>query len=418
MKTVLIALLAAAATPALAQHQGHDMPVGMKMDAPKAKPPARPKAVAKPAARRAPAARPKSAARRKAGKSGAAASHAVRRPQRPAAPQRGHDMHAMPMPADPHAGHAMPMPADPHAGHEMAAPADPHAGHDMPTPANPHAGHDMGAMQPGTARPGAHAGHDMSAMAEASAPPVAPPPPAALSGPAHAADTVYGAEAMARARAGMRAMHGDVRSWRVLVDQAEARIQDGRNGWYLNGEAWYGGDIDRVGLKVEGEGAFGRRAEQAEVQALWSHAVNPWFNLQAGLRYDLRPDPERGWVTAGVQGLAPYWIEVDAALFLSNRGELTARAEGEYDLRLTQKWILQPRVEVDLSAQDIPALHIGAGLSSAEAGLRLRYQVVPEFAPYLGLAYQRAFGDTAGFRRSAGERTRGWSLALGIRAWF
>jgi copper resistance protein B len=258
----------------------------------------------------------------------------------------------------------------------------------------------------------------MSAMAEASAPPVAPPPPAALSGPAHAADAVYGAEAMARARAGMRAMHGDVRTWRVLVDQAEARIRNGRDGWYVNGEAWVGGDIDRLRLRLEGEGAFGRRAERAEVQALWSHAVNPWFNLQTGLRYDVRPDPKRAWLTAGVQGLAPYWLEIDAALFLSTRGELTARAEGDYDLRLTRKWILQPRVEVDLSAQDVPALRLGAGLSSAEAGLRLRYQVVPEFAPYVGVSYQRAFGDSAGFRRAAGERTRGWSLALGVRTWF
>ena len=253
--------------------------------------------------------------------------------------------------------------------------------------------------------------------AETPAPPVAPPPPAAFSGPEHAADLVYGAS-MAEARAGMREEHGSLETYKLLIDQLEVAIRNGRDSLRWDGQAWYGGDVDKLWLKTEGEGSFGEAVEEAEVQALWSHAIDPWFDLQAGVRYDFRPDPERAHLVLGVQGLAPYWFEIDAAAFLSHKGDLTARFEGEYDLRLTQKLILQPRLEFDLAAQDVPELGIGSGLSTAEAGLRLRYEIVPEFAPYVGIEYERAFGDTAKFRRAEGERRGGWNLLLGLRAWF
>jgi copper resistance protein B len=119
-----------------------------------------------------------------------------------------------------------------------------------------------------------------------------------------------------------------------------------------------------------------------------------------------------------VQGLAPYWFEVDAAAFLSTKGDLTARVEAEYDQRITQRLILQPRVEFDLAAQDVPELGIGSGLSTAELGARLRYEFKPQFAPYVGVEYERAFGDTADFRRAEGEDVGGWSFLIGLRAWF
>lgn len=249
-------------------------------------------------------------------------------------------------------------------------------------------------------------------------PPVAPPPPAALSGPTHAADAAFPAGAMDEARGIFRREHGAIRTHRILIDQLEARIQNGRDGYGWDAEAWYGGAIDRLWIKTEGEGEFGERPERAEVQALWSHALDPWFNLQAGVRYDFRPDPERGYLVLGMEGLAPYWFEIDGALFLSDRGDLSARIEGEYDLRIAQRLILQPRLELDFALQDDAAIRIGSGLSTTEAGLRLRYEIVPEFAPYIGIQYGRAFGDTARFRRAAGEDIGGWSLLLGVRAWF
>jgi copper resistance protein B len=312
-----------------------------------------------------------------------------------------------------HEGHAMPAPqppahkpaADPQAGHHMpeAAPPDPHVGHQMPeSPSgDPHAGHSMPGHAPGIPDP-----------------PVAPPSAAAQSGPRHAADAVFGAGPMAGAREVLRKEHGAITVSKILVDQLEALIRDGRDGYAWDVQAWYGGDIHKIWLKSEGEGSFGERAEHVEVQALYSRALDPWFNLQAGVRHDFRPDPERTYAVLGLQGLAPYWFEVEGALFLSDKGDLSARFEAEYDQRLTQKLILQPNIEFDLAAQDVPELGIGSGLSSAELGLRLRYEFVPEFAPYVGVKYERAFGDTARFRRAAGEEAGGWSLLVGLRTWF
>ncbi len=312
-----------------------------------------------------------------------------------------HQHHQAPPPAeaDPHAGHSA-SPAGPHAGHAME-PAEPHAGH-ADAPADPHAGHAM------------DSGPDAAA-----APPVAPPPPEALSGPAHAADRHFDPEAMAAAREELRAMHGDMWTWGFRADQVEARIGEGSDhyAWEDVG-IWYGGDIDRFWIKTQGEGIFGGPVERVEIQALWSHAITPFFDLQGGLRHDLRPGKDRSYLVLGVEGLAPYWLEVDAAAYLSEKGDVSARFEVEYDQRITQRLILQPRAEIELALQDVPELGIGSGLSTAEAGLRLRYAFVPEFAPYVGVHYERAFGDTARLRRLAGDDAGGWSLVAGVRAWF
>ena len=251
------------------------------------------------------------------------------------------------------------------------------------------------------------------------APPVAPPPQAAFSGPEHAADMVWDPQLMARKRAEkLIAEHGGYVGSMVLLDRTEVRIGDGRDGYAWDWEGWYGGDYDRLWVKTEGEGVFGEAVESAEIQALYSRAINPWFNLQTGVRYDVRPTPDRAHLVLGVQGLAPYWFEIDAAAFLSNKGDLTARIEAEYDQRITNRLILQPRVEFDLAAQDIPEIGIGAGLSTIETGFRLRYEIKREFAPYLGVQFQQRVGGTARFARAAGGDIGGWTFLLGLRSWF
>lgn len=365
-------------------------------------------------------------------------------PQTPPRSQTPADGTAGQTGTDPHAGHAMPASpaqatpsADPHAGHRMGAPSappaplnqpDPHAGHDMSgsapgaqTPAHqadPHAGHDMGAMS-GQQAADPHAGHTMPGMAIGNTPPKGPPPPGAFTGPENAADVVFGAEAMRHPREeALIDEHGGYVTYKGLVDRLEVRLRDGSDGYAWDADFWYGGDYDKLWLKTAGEGDFGGSVESAEMQALWSHTITPYFDFQAGVRYDLRPDPERAHLVLGIQGLAPYWFEVDAAAFLSDKGDFTARFEAEYDQRITQKLILQPHVEFDLAAQDVPEIGVGAGLSTIEAGLRLRYEFVPEFAPYVGVAYDRSVGNTADFARAAGENVGGWSLVLGLRSWF
>ncbi len=428
MKRLLILLAASAlAAPAAAQHHGHHMPPAPKAKAkPKAKPAAKPapkKRAAKPAARKpAPKPKPKKPATKAPAKK--PADKSVAPP--PADPHAGHAMPPVSgQAADPHAAHKMPQspsePADPHAGHGPQPPVpagDPHAGHAMPSQpaADPHAGHSM----PGQTPSDPHAGHDMGAMSDAApAPPVAPPPPEAFQGPENAAETVFDPALFRRKRQEeLIDEHGGFKTWMFLADQLEYRIREGGDGYKWDIQGWYGGDIDKLWLKSEAEGEFGKKPEQLEVQALYSRAIDPWWNFQAGIRHDFRPDPERTHLVVGIQGLAPYWFEVDSSLFLSNKGDLTARFEAEYDQRITNQLILQPAFEFNLSAQDVPELGIGSGLSSIEAGLRLRYEFVPEFAPYIGVEYERAFGDTADFRRAEGEDVGGWSLLVGVRAWF
>ncbi len=222
---------------------------------------------------------------------------------------------------------------------------------------------------------------------------------------------------MAAARAAMvRDMGGEMTTAMVLVERLEARL-GAEDGYKWDVQAHYGGDLDRLVLKSEGEGEFGGELEDAEVQALWSHAIGPWFDLQAGARLDLEPET-RSHLVLGVQGLAPYMWHVDATAFLSDRGDLTARVEAEYDQKITQRLILQPRVEAELSAQDIAARNVGAGLVSLSAGLRLRYEIAREFAPYVGVEHERLVGRTRRIARANGDDPASTALVLGVRAWF
>ena len=247
--------------------------------------------------------------------------------------------------------------------------------------------------------------------------PSGPPPAEAFEGPQHAADEIYGEAAMAEARATNHATHGDMMTGMLMVERLEARLGEGEDGWLWDLQSWYGGDIDKFVVKSEGEGEIGGSVEDAEVQALWGHAIGPFFDLQAGVRLDLEPET-RSHLVLGVQGLAPYMWHVDGALFLSDRGDITARIEGEYDQKITQRLILQPRLELELAAQDIPERGIGAGLTKIEPGLRLRYEIVREFAPYLGVEYEAKLGETADLARAEGEDAAGFKVLAGIRAWF
>ncbi|MFS0798674.1 copper resistance protein B [Brevundimonas sp. 2P05AA] len=364
------------------------------------------------------------------------------RGEAPTDPHAGHNMApAQAALADPHAGHDM-APADPHAGHDIsghaghdAPAADPHAGHAMApaqaAPADPHAGHAMsGHAGHGAAQTDPHAGHDMSAARGGPNIPTSvdavggrmvetPPPAAARSAPAHAADLLFDPAVMAASRKQLLVENGDIRSTAVLINSIEASFGDGADGYSWGAQGWTGGDINRFWWKTEGEGEIDGRLHEAEVQALYSRAIAPFWDVQAGVRQDFRPDgDDTTHLTVGIQGVAPYWFEMSAAAFLSTEGDLTARAEAEYDQRITQKWILQPAIEVALSASDIPELEIGSGLTSVTAGLRLRYEIRKEFAPYVGVEWTRSLGDTANYAKARGQDPEDTRFVVGIKAWF
>ncbi|KCZ88319.1 copper resistance protein B [Hyphomonas johnsonii] len=232
------------------------------------------------------------------------------------------------------------------------------------------------------------------------------------------ADAYHDADEMAAVRKAMLMHHGAMRQVSVMADRLELQSSDAGDALVWDGNGWYGGDVDKLWLKSEGTYSLETDAvEDAEVQALWSHAISPYFDLQGGIRYDLEPKG-RTHAVLGLQGLAPYWFEVDAAAFLSSEGDLTARIETEYEVRLTQRLILQPRVEAEFAAQDIPDLETGSGLTSLDAGLRLRYEFVREFAPYIGVEWQGSFGGTADYLEAAGEETDRTAFVAGVRTWF
>ena len=232
------------------------------------------------------------------------------------------------------------------------------------------------------------------------------------------ADAVWGEEAMAEARDQVLDSHGGLRTSYLQAERFEVQFRDDEEVLLLDGNAWTGGDINKLWIKSEleyltDEGEF----EEAEVQALWSRAISPYFDVQTGIRYDFEPEG-RAHLVAGVQGLAPYLFEIDAASFLSDEGDLTARVEAEYELRLSQRLILQPRAELEFSAQDIPSLETGTGLTSLDAGLRLRYEIRREFAPYAGVEWQQKFGASADYAEAAGGESGEAVFLIGLRAWY
>ena len=301
---------------------------------------------------------------------------------------------------------APPPPIDPHAGHAMAAPAAP-----------PATGQAMQSME----------GMDHSAMAAdamGDAAPASPgpdmetpPPQEAGNGPPRAADAIWGAEAMRASRDALQRTHGDFPLFWFQGDRFETQVRDGREGYLWDLQGYYGGPTSRFWFKSEGEGSFGERIEDAEVQALYSRAFAPFWDVQAGVRQDLA-GPDTTYAVIGVQGLAPYLFEVDAAVFVSHRGDITARIEAEVDQRITQRLILQPRAEVNLAAQDVPRLGIGAGLDKVEVGVRLRYEIIREFAPYIGIEQSWRVGNSADFARARGEDPSVTNYLVGIRFWF
>ena len=202
-----------------------------------------------------------------------------------------------------------------------------------------------------------------------------------------------------------------------FVDQFEWRDANDDELLVWDVQGWIGKDLNKFWWKTDGERESGH-VEDVELQFLFSHAIAPFWDVQIGWRTDIEPDSGRDWAVIGIQGLAPYFFEVDAALFIGSSGRVAARLEADYEFLLTQKLILSPEVEINIFGEDDPALRIGSGLSDVELGLRLRYEIHREFAPYIGINWEKKFGTSADYARDDGIETSDWQLVVGIRAWF
>ncbi|MEX2465525.1 MAG: copper resistance protein B [Gemmatimonadota bacterium] len=207
----------------------------------------------------------------------------------------------------------------------------------------------------------------------------------------------------------------------VMVNDLEQARGFGERPVLLGAEAWYGGDSDRFWLKVDGHASTTERAGEVETQLLFSHLVSPWWDLQMGVRVDHAwggGGLTRPHLAIGLQGLAPYWFEVESSVFVDADGRLSASLGAAYDLLLSQSLILEPEVELGIALQDVPEWAIASGVHQLEVGTRLRYEIRREFAPYIGWVWHRAFGGTADLMRASGVPHREGSFVFGIRAWY
>ena len=203
----------------------------------------------------------------------------------------------------------------------------------------------------------------------------------------------------------------------VFLDQLDYAYSAHGNAVFLDGEAWYGKDVDKLWLKAEGEGSSGR-LHDLRTEALWNHAIATYWGAQLGVRHDFGEGPDRTWAAFGVQGLAPYWFDTEATLYVGQGGRTAARLQLEYEELLTQRLILQPKVELNLYGRNDPQRGIGSGLSEAEFGLRLRYEIRREIAPYIGVVFRQRYGRTADFARAEGRHADDLQLVAGLHAWF
>ena len=213
------------------------------------------------------------------------------------------------------------------------------------------------------------------------------------------------------------AVHDHAVNSYFLFDQLEWQAGDGANGLNLDTRGWVGRDRDRLWIRAEGDGENGR-VNEAQTHVLYGHQFARWWDLVGGVRQDFRPGDLQTWAAFGVQGLAPYWFDVEATGYVGASGRTHARFEVEYELLFTNRLVLQPLVEVEVFGKSDPERGVGAGLSTTDIGFRLRYEFKRELAPYVGVTWNNKWGKTADFATAAGEDTSGARFVTGLRLWF
>lgn len=303
---------------------------------------------------------------------------------------------------------------------------DAHAQHNAPAEALPEHDHPE-AEDISTARESTdHESMDHETMDHET---IDPESVASVAGPAMEMGSMQGGSAPANARdphayaggqdAGpYRLDLGDTQSLTTLMlENFEIARSDGNTSGAYDLQIWHGRTYDRVVVKAEGDIDDGR-IEDARNELLWGHAITPYWDTQLGVRYDSGEGPDRSWLAFGVQGLAPYWFEVEATGYLGENGRTALRLDASYELLFTQKLVLQPRLEAELYGKNDKANGLGSGLAEVSAQLRLRYEVRRELAPYIGIEWRRKFGKTEDLARATGGDASDVRIVAGLRYWF
>ena len=202
----------------------------------------------------------------------------------------------------------------------------------------------------------------------------------------------------------------------VLFDQLEWRAGNGPGSMAWSNTGWVGGDRNRMWFRTEGDGVDDS-VDDARAHMLYGRAIARWWDVVAGVRQDLQPGAQT-WLAVGVQGLAPGFFDVEATAYLSDEGQTSAHVEVGYDVLITNRFVLQPVMELEMYGKPNASIGVGAGVSTGEAGIRLRYQFTREFAPYVGVSWRRAFGGTADLDHTAGVPNGAPRVVTGVRVWF
>lgn len=217
---------------------------------------------------------------------------------------------------------------------------------------------------------------------------------------------------------GRQVIHDDRLKYYFMADRLEYRFSDQGQIALWDFQGYIGGDYNKLWLESEGEWKEGEGFESADLEVLYARSITSFWDLRAGGRYDFAPHPERSFGVLSLQGLAPYFFETEFNLYLDNEGRLSFNYEVEFDIRLSQRLVFQPRLETDIAAQDAREYDIGAGFTKIEVGARLRYEITRKFAPYIGVSWESALGESAQLIRAKGGDPRSLSFVTGVRFWF
>ncbi|MGV2865771.1 copper resistance protein B [Achromobacter sp. AGC39] len=280
-----------------------------------------------------------------------------------------------------------------------------------------HSGMRHGAAQAPAPAATDHANMDHGDMGHDGPPQAAPTPPAAP--PVGSLPTSDGAAERGYDSYGIHPhMMDDMPAWQVLFDKfGVSHNRDGQNALQWDGRFWFGTATDRLLVKSEGERENGEGSD-GKVEAFWSHAVSPFWDLQLGARRDIGTGPKRNWAAIGIEGVLPYNIELETTAYVGASGRTALALKAEYDLLLTQRLIFTPELEASLYGKADPARGVGSGLAEGSLSFRLRYEVTREFAPYIGVSFDRKFGQTARYASDAGASRSQTALMAGVRFWF
>jgi copper resistance protein B len=212
--------------------------------------------------------------------------------------------------------------------------------------------------------------------------------------------------------------------WRIDA-MAERRFHDRAPAWEWKAKAWIGDDYNKLRMENSGvlsdNGVIDKEGgtKGIDSRVFYSRLISDFWDAKIGIQATVfGPDLSRTAFIAGFEGLAPYGIHVDLVGAFSQTSVATLRLEVAYDILLSQKLIATPFAEAVVASGDDRAIDLGAGLSRFEVGLRLRYEIAKEFAPYIGLSFEQFTGATASYVAADNDPTSKLRFLVGLKTWF